>query len=296
MTRSLAVHSVLYRNDVAAILRAAEATSNAARFAISSGDLSEWTLLLGDCSESAALDDVALSKVSAYVTEAGGRFRYEFFGENLGHGGAHNRLAPLDTSDLIFIVNPDVIVAAETIARLVAAVSGDVALADGRQLPLEHPKDYDPETGDQSWASGACAMTVRSVFDQVGGFDHKTFFMYCDDVDYSWRVRLAGYRVVFEPSARVFHDKRLTTTADIEPTPAENIYSDEAALLLAHKYSREDEVERMLKYFIEEKGAQGARVVSAYRQRVLSKNLPTPIDNSGVVAQFIDGNYAKHRY
>lgn len=296
MSRSLTVQSILYGNEPQAIVRAAEATANSARLARADDLIGEWTLAIGDCSPTPVFDAESAAEIEALVTEAGGVFSYTVFGENLGHGGGHNRLAPLTSSDLILILNPDAQVGPDTIGRLADTVRGDVALADGRQLPLEHPKDYDPVTGDESWASGACSMTVRSVFEEVGGFDHETFFMYCDDVDYSWRVRLAGHRVVFAPSARVFHDKRLTTDADIIPTSAEIYYSAEAAVFLAYKYSRQDLVNKILTAFRNEPDDVYRRVVAAYDERVASGTLPQPLDSLGKVAQFINGNYAEHRY
>jgi len=296
VSRSLTVQSILYGNEPQAIVRAAEATANSARLARADDLIGEWTLAIGDCSPTPVFDAESAAEIEALVTEAGGVFSYTVFGENLGHGGGHNRLAPLTSSDLILILNPDAQVGPDTIGRLADTVRGDVALADGRQLPLEHPKDYDPVTGDESWASGACSMTVRSVFEEVGGFDHETFFMYCDDVDYSWRVRLAGHRVVFAPSARVFHDKRLTTDADIIPTSAEIYYSAEAAVFLAYKYSRQDLVNKILTAFRNEPDDVYRRVVAAYDERVASGTLPQPLDSLGKVAQFINGNYAEHRY
>lgn len=296
MSRSLTVQSILYGNEPQAIVRAAEATANSARLARADDLIGEWTLAIGDCSPTPVFDAESAAEIETLVTEAGGVFSYTVFGENLGHGGGHNRLAPLTSSDLILILNPDAQVGPDTIGRLADTVRGDVALADGRQLPLEHPKDYDPVTGDESWASGACSMTVRSVFEEVGGFDHETFFMYCDDVDYSWRVRLAGHRVVFAPSARVFHDKRLTTDADIIPTSAEIYYSAEAAVFLAYKYSRQDLVNKILTAFRNEPDDVYRRVVAAYDERVASGTLPQPLDSLGKVAQFINGNYAEHRY
>jgi GT2 family glycosyltransferase len=296
VTRTLTVQSILYGNEPEAIVRAAEATANSSRIAVAEGRLTQWTLAIGDCSPEPVFAGDALAHLESVVTDAGGAFHYEVFGENLGHGGGHNRLAPSTSSDLLLILNPDAQVGPDTIGRLADTVTGDIALADGRQLPLEHPKDYDPVTGDESWASGACSMTLRSVFESVGGFDHDTFFMYCDDVDYSWRVRLAGHRVVFAPSARVFHDKRLTVDADIIPTTAEIYYSAEAAVFLAHKYSRSDIVAKIIAAFRLEPDEVYQRVVAAYEERLAAGTLPAPLDPEGRVAQFIGGNYAVHRY
>jgi len=54
------------------------------------------------------------------------------------------------------------------------------------------------------WAVGAALLVPRRVLDRVGGFD-ESFFMYGEDVDWCWRVRDAGYRIWFEPSAVVRH-------------------------------------------------------------------------------------------
>jgi hypothetical protein len=61
--------------------------------------------------------------------------------------------------------------------------------------------------------------------------------MYCDDVDFSWRARLAGYRVVYQPTACVFHDKRLDPDGQIVAGEAEVYYSAEASLMMAWKWS-----------------------------------------------------------
>ena len=115
-----------------------------------------------------------------------------------------------------------------------------VGIVEARQIPLEHPKKFDPVDGSTSWASGACMMIRAELLQQIGGFDGDSFFMYCDDVDFSWRARLAGYQVIHQPSARVFHDKRIQVDGRLVVSDAERYYSAEAALLMAWKYSRPD--------------------------------------------------------
>ena len=115
-----------------------------------------------------------------------------------------------------------------------------MGIVEARQIPLEHPKKFDPVDGSTSWASGACMMIRAELLQQVGGFDGDSFFMYCDDVDFSWRARLAGYQVIHQPSARVFHDKRIQVDGRLVVSDAERYYSAEAALLMAWKYSRPD--------------------------------------------------------
>jgi GT2 family glycosyltransferase len=53
--------------------------------------------------------------------------------------------------------------------------------------------------------SGACLAIPRLTWDEVGGFPEE-FFMYCEDVDMSLRLRLRGCRLAVAPRARVIHD------------------------------------------------------------------------------------------
>lgn len=294
--RSLSIQSVLYLNHAPSIVRAAEAVVASAMVARESNVLGEWSLVLGDCGDPATLSAGDVVYISKAVSAGGGTLVHREFGANLGHGGGHNRLVPESTSDLILFLNPDAVLAPDTVLKLMSASRDGVGLVDGRQLPLEHPKIFDRSTGETSWASGACAITSRAAFGEIGGFDDTTFFLYCDDVDLSWRMKLAGRSVLHEPAARVFHDKRLTITGDIEPGEAEAYYSAEAALLLAHKYSRPDLVREILTSHRQSQDDARLRAAAEYARRSSSGLLPDPLDADHQVAQFVNGNYAIHRY
>lgn len=53
-------------------------------------------------------------------------------------------------------------------------------------------------------ACGGAAVWRRDAWQALGGFD-ESFWMYMEDVDLSFRARLAGGEVVFAPDARVYH-------------------------------------------------------------------------------------------
>ena len=54
------------------------------------------------------------------------------------------------------------------------------------------------------WTSLACAMLRSQLLEQVGLLD-EGYFMYFEDMDYCRRARLAGWRIVYLPAARVVH-------------------------------------------------------------------------------------------
>jgi len=62
---------------------------------------------------------------------------------------------------------------------------------------------YDTEFEPFSFCGGA-ALLRKAIFEKAGGFDEK-FFIYSEDMDLSWRLRLLGYRIGFAPDARVAH-------------------------------------------------------------------------------------------
>ena len=126
---------------------------------------------------------------------------------NLGFGRGHNANAARGTAPLFFVVNPDCVVEPGALEEAVAgANAGDERIGawEMRQIPYEHPKEYDPVTLDTPWASAAALLLRRAAFDQVGGFDPR-IFLYGEDVDLSWRLRARGWRVVYRPRTAVVH-------------------------------------------------------------------------------------------
>lgn len=53
-------------------------------------------------------------------------------------------------------------------------------------------------------ASGGAMILWKHIFCEVGHFD-PLYFMYYEDIDLSWRIRLAGYKILPCPSSLVYH-------------------------------------------------------------------------------------------
>ena len=53
--------------------------------------------------------------------------------------------------------------------------------------------------------TAACLLTKRELFRELGGFDAESFAIAYNDVDYCYRLRAAGHRVVYCPTAELVH-------------------------------------------------------------------------------------------
>jgi O-antigen biosynthesis protein len=65
-----------------------------------------------------------------------------------------------------------------------------------------------------SAVTGACLMTPRATFDQVGGLSLQ-FPLSFNDVDFCLKVRAIGQRVVYDPDAVLFHFESSSRSPDV---------------------------------------------------------------------------------
>lgn len=57
---------------------------------------------------------------------------------------------------------------------------------------------------DVDWIDGACLVVRRDAYEKVGGFDER-IFLNCEDFDWCYRIRQAGWRIVHVPDATIVH-------------------------------------------------------------------------------------------
>jgi N-acetylglucosaminyl-diphospho-decaprenol L-rhamnosyltransferase len=154
--------------------------------------------------------------------------RVRVMNENAGFAGGANAGAADARGDLVVLLNPDAIVQrgwGEAIRRPwggpAAAWMGLVLLDGGERIntsggvlhytgfgwagqigaPVSAAPSASREVG---FLSGACLAIPRDLWRIVGGFAEH-FFMYCEDVDLSLRLRLLGGQLFVVPDARVDH-------------------------------------------------------------------------------------------
>ena len=67
------------------------------------------------------------------------------------------------------------------------------------------------KTAEIFYAKGAGVLFKREVLEKIGLFD-RDIFMYFDETDLCWRIRLKGYKVFFAPASIVYHASGLTAS------------------------------------------------------------------------------------
>ena len=157
---------------------------------------------------------------------------------NYGFAGGYNRAISEMTSEYVLLLNSDVEVTEGWWQPLVEVLDGeaDVAvvapklLADAQRDMFEYAGaaggfidylgypfcrgrilskverdegQYDSRR-DIFWASGAAMCCRREVYEALGGLD-EDFFAHMEEIDLQWRMQLAGWRIVVEPRAVVYH-------------------------------------------------------------------------------------------
>jgi N-acetylglucosaminyl-diphospho-decaprenol L-rhamnosyltransferase len=156
---------------------------------------------------------------------------------NVGYGpGMHALWQAAFEGDASAVVtaNPDGAFHPDCLLRLhEMALRKPGHLYEARQFPSEHPKSYDALNGQTAWASGCCVYVSRELYERVGNVD-PAFWLYMEDVDYSWRVRANGRQVILVPGALYAHD-----TTDRELSERARFEMWKAGRLLGWKWGSE---------------------------------------------------------
>lgn len=191
--------------------------------------------VLGDCLTALAaaavpvivVDNASGDDTLAKAQRHGARIIRAPFNE--GYGRANNRgIRAAGDARWCLVVNPDLVVAPDTVRRLLQAGEADRRAAivvpriiedDGRVFthedsllspaapPLPEPAAADgADVREIAFASGACMLVRRDVFLEIGGFDPAIFLFYEDD-DLCLRVRRAGRSILIADAVEVRHGR-----------------------------------------------------------------------------------------
>lgn len=155
------------------------------------------------------------------------------------HGGTRNlacRNIHDDVDIVIFMTQDAILASPESLSNLVAVFDDPmVAAAYGRQLPHDnataiacHARSFNyPNKGYKSSLDDKISMGIKTVFmsnsfsayrlstfRELGGFPEKTIL--CEDMHFSARAVLAGYKIAYVPEATVYHSHNYTVLEEFK--------------------------------------------------------------------------------
>lgn len=158
--------------------------------------------------------------------------------ENLGFSGGNNLGIQYAKGDYLFLLNNDTIVTADLLDRLlepfllddtVGVVCPKIRYYDqptilqyagyrplneltGRTWAIglnEPDKGQYDQPGPTYFAHGAAMMVSRTVLERAGSLD-ESFFLYYEELDWSARIRRAGFTIYYQPSALIYHRESMS--------------------------------------------------------------------------------------
>jgi GT2 family glycosyltransferase len=69
---------------------------------------------------------------------------------------------------------------------------------------VEEDKGQYDDGADIFWATGACMFVRATVYHKYGGLDND-FFAHMEEIDFCWRLKNHGFRIVYCPASTVYH-------------------------------------------------------------------------------------------
>jgi len=151
---------------------------------------------------------------------------------DLGFAGANNIGVKRAKGVYVFLMNTDAFLETDTLSKLASVLINnpeyhlmqlDEKKYDKSDLPdryLIFSMDifgYPVGTNGKGpifYADGAALVATRKLFMQLNGFD-EDFYMYLEDMDLSWRARIAGEKVYFLKNIYVYHSTGGTSVPTI---------------------------------------------------------------------------------
>ncbi|MEZ4827051.1 MAG: glycosyltransferase family 2 protein [Bacteroidia bacterium] len=164
--------------------------------------------------------------------------RVEILAANYGFAGGYNRSVPFVHTPYMVLLNSDVEVDPQWLAPLVEMADSDHSIAavqpkiraihdresfeyagaaggfvDRFAYPFCRGRLFDVLEKDSGqydlpleifWATGACCLVRTSVVEKIGLFEDE-FFAHMEEIDFCWRAKNYGFRIMCEPRSVVWH-------------------------------------------------------------------------------------------
>lgn len=184
--------------------------------------------------------------------------------KNLGFSGGNNigiRYALKNNADYILLLNNDTVVDHNFLSKLIEISKKD------QHIGIVSPKIYYAKNPHLIWATGAfenkkskfgyidlgfqikdigqfnkilevdcvwgcCMLINKKVFKDIGLFDDE-YFLYAEDIDFCYRVKQSGYKIIFQPESIIWH--KVSSASGGEGNIFKDYYNTRNLLLFASK-------------------------------------------------------------
>jgi GT2 family glycosyltransferase len=215
-------------------------------------------------------DNASNDDTSAIINQYRGIFGCVHFSKsNVGFCAAHNQLIASAASEYVLVMNPDVILSPQFLEILVNAMDQDLSAgsATGKLLRSASHSDgpfvldstgiyltrnqrhFDRGSNEVDagqyekmeyvfGATGAAALYRRTMLEEIregNEYFDENFFAYREDVDLAWRAQWMGWRCLYVPEAKAFHERRVLPERRAALPSAINMHSFKNRFLLRIK-------------------------------------------------------------
>ncbi len=160
------------------------------------------------------------------------------FDRNYGFAGGYNRALGIIKASYYVLLNSDVETSPGWLEPMIRVMEGDLSIAACQpKIKSLDERDYfehagaaggfidflgypfcrgrifdvtEKDTGQYNnecnifWASGACMMVRAETWHNNQGFD-SNFFAHMEEIDYCWRVKNRGYKIMVTHKSEVYH-------------------------------------------------------------------------------------------
>lgn len=173
--------------------------------------------------------------------------------DNGGYGKGINLGSKFAKNDYLVVLNPDTMLKERCLIELVKPLEiGDATLTIPKALFYDessintcgniehftglaftrhlncHPNKFN-KCQYVNGLSGVCFAIKREDYLNLGGFD-ESFFLYMEDVDFSWKLNSKELKILYVPEAVICHDYKL------DVSPKKIYYLEKGRYMILRKY------------------------------------------------------------
>lgn len=112
-------------------------------------------------------------------------------------------------------------------------IDWDNVLSSHRGVDKVDKGEYE-KVQETDFATGACMLVKRQVFEKIGLFD-PAYFLYWEDADFCQRANRAGFKTLYAPPTHLWHKNAGSSRVG---SPLHDYYLTRNRLLFGFKYAR----------------------------------------------------------